>query len=106
MKKLFLFTLGVAIYTSSFASSTGELKTALKEKVNFSETSLPIEKNSVHFVRVSFKVDQNGHIHILDANYSNNEIKKLLFQKLSQISLDDVSFKDDVYYYEFTFRKE
>lgn len=106
MKNLFLFTLGISLYASAVAGSTGELKAALKEKIRFSETSLPIEKNSVHFVRVSFKVDENGHITILEANYSNNEVKELLFQKLSQIKLSDVSFKEDIYYYEFTFRKE
>jgi len=106
MKKLFLFTLGIVFYVSSVAGSSGELKTALKEKVNFNETTLPIEKNSVHFVRVSFRVSEDGQIHILEANYSNNEVKELLFQKLSQVSLSDVSFKEDVYYYEFTFRKE
>lgn len=106
MKKIFLFTLGVALCASSVASSTGELKAALKEKVNFNETSLPIEKNSVHFVRVSFRINEDGQIHILEANYSNSEVKELLFQKLSQINLSEIPFKDDVYYYEFTFRKE
>lgn len=106
MKKLFLFTLGIVLYASSFANSSGELKTALKEKVNFSETTLPIEKNSVHFVRVSFRVSEDGRVHILGANYSNNEVKELLFQKLSEVSLSDISFKEDIYYYEFTFRKE
>ena len=106
MKKLFLFSACITLFFVSSANSTEELKSILKEKVTFGETALPIEKNSVHFVRVSFKINEDGLINILEANYSSSEIKKLLFKKLSQINLKDVSFKEDVYYYEFTFRKE
>ncbi len=106
MKKLFLLSTCITLFLVSSASSTEDLKSLLKERVTFDKTALPIEKNSVHFVRVSFKVDENGLINILEANYSNGEIKELLFKKLSQVNLKEISFKEDIYYYEFTFRKE
>ncbi|MFT5920533.1 MAG: hypothetical protein ACI9FU_002353, partial [Granulosicoccus sp.] len=50
------------------------------------------------------KVDKNGKLQIMEANYSHEALKDLLVNELALITLDE-SATDQVFFYEFHFEK-
>ena len=106
MKKVLLVAsvLFTSVY-SSYASGNSNVSEKLSEVVKFENNSLSISKNETAFVKVSFKVNQNGKIEVLATNYSDENIKEKLMEKLNQITLENQHDVDEVYYYNFTFKK-
>ena len=102
------------IITAALAVSTlfhvdaSTVRTHVKQQIESSlsahKLNLPLEVNQKGLVRVSLKVDQNGKLQIIEANYSHEELKELLINELALISLDK-SATDEVFFYEFHFEK-
>lgn len=68
------------------------------------EMKLPLEAEQQGLVRASLKVDENGKLQIVEANYSHKELKDLLAKQLSNIDLEGRT-TNEVFYYEFHFEK-
>jgi hypothetical protein len=95
----------LAMLNHSFATGASSVKKELDEAIKFENNSLSIEKNRTAFVKVSFKVNDQGKIEVLDSNYSDRSIKQQLMEKLAEITLSNQHDVNKVYYYNFTFKK-
>lgn len=97
--------LGSGLFNSTYAGGNLNLNDKLKEVVKFENNKLPIAKNETAFVKVSFKIDEQGKVEILDANYSDENVKQQLMKKLDNLKIDEKHNPNKVYYYNFTFKK-
>ena len=97
--------LGSGLFNSTYAGGNFNLKDKLKKVVKFENNKLPIEKNETAFVKVSFKINEEGKVEILDANYSDENVKQQLVEKLEALKIDEKHDSEKVYYYNFTFKK-
>ena len=101
----------IAILTSGLINNSYagggnfNIKDKLQKVVKFENNKLPIEKNKTAFVKVSFKIDTEGKIEIIETNYSDERIKEQLMEKLNQLKIDEKHDVNKVYYYNFTFKK-
>ena len=103
--------LTVAILTSSLfnvirATETVTMNELLEETITFNNNSLNLKKDQSEFVRISFKVDEERTIDILDMNYSNVKIKDQLVEKLKAIEINESIDIKETYYFNFTFEKK
>ena len=100
----------VAIFASSLisnshATGTIDMYKKLEEVVKFENGVLPVEKNKSEFVKVSFIVNEEGNIEILEMNYSDELIKTQLIKKLAEMKIEGDYDSEEVYNYNFTFMK-
>lgn len=100
----------VAIFSSlmfNMPSSYGtiDMNEKLQEIITFKNGVLPIEDNSSEFVKVSFKINKEGLVEILEMNYSDESIKSQLVEKLSELKVEQNHNSDKIYNYNFTFKK-
>ena len=100
----------VAIFSSSFFNGNNSfgrinINEKLQDLVIFERGTLPVEKNSTEFVKISFKINESGSIEILDMNYSDELVKTQLVEKLSQMKIEEEHDVNEVYNYNFTFKK-
>ena len=91
---LFSFSLG-----HSQESNSKKLKTELTEIVNLEKDKLPSDMKKTEFVILSFKVKKNGKINVLDMNYSNEEIKSILVNKLADAIVENKFIASKIHYY-------
>ena len=102
-----IITAALAVSTL-FHAETSTVEADVKQKIEQSfeslKLNLPLEINQKGIVRVSLKVDENGKLQIVEANYSHEELKDLLVEKLSLISFDK-ELTNEVFFYEFNFEK-
>ena len=85
------------------AGGGNNLNDQIKETVKLE--SLHINKNTTEFVRVSFKINADGHVEILEMNYSNEAIKNQLIQQLKKMTIYGSIDIQEVYNYKFSFIK-
>lgn len=97
---LFSFSLGQAQ-----ESNSKKLKTELTEIVSLEKDKLPADMKKTEFVVLSFKVKQNGKINVLDMNYSNEEIKSILVNKLADAIVENKFIASKIHYYKILFKK-
>ena len=71
----------------------------------YKKGTLPIEKNSTEFVKISFTINEGGKIEILEMNYSDEIIKTQLVSKLSEMNVKEDHDTEKIYNYNFTFKK-
>ncbi len=98
-----LLTASMFLHNES-ATVTSEVKQAIERSVSNPQFSLPLETNEKGLVRVQLKVDENGKIQILDANYSHPELNSFLIKQLALIKVDKEA-ANEVFFYEFRFEK-
>jgi hypothetical protein len=79
--------LGSSFFNSSSAKGTTDINNELKKVVKFDKNQLEIEKNETAFVKVSFKINEEGEIEVLEMNYSDEKIKSQLIKKLSKLKI-------------------
>ena len=94
-----------SLISNVYANGGNELNEKLEETVTFENGVLPLEKNQTDFVKVSFKINKEGKLEILEMNYSDEEIKNLLINKLSEITFNDKQTSNEIYNYNFSFKK-
>lgn len=97
---LFSFTLSIAQ-----ESNSKELKTQMTEIVSLEKEKLPKDMNKTEFVILSFKVKNDGKINVLDMNYSNEEIKSMLVNKLANAIVENKYVSNTIHYYKILFKK-
>ncbi|MBL4593361.1 MAG: hypothetical protein JKX68_06040 [Flavobacteriales bacterium] len=100
----------VVIFSSSFLNGnksygTININEKLQDIVVFEKGTLPIEKNSSEFVKISFKINEEGFVEILEMNYSDELIKTKLVEKLSKMKIEEEHDSEEIYNYNFTFKK-
>jgi hypothetical protein len=89
---------------SSYANDGNNLNEQIKETVKLE--SLHIEKNKTEFVRISFTIDEEGQVIILEMNYSNEEIKNQLINQLKGMEIFGSIDINKVHNYNFSFIKK
>jgi hypothetical protein len=110
MKNLKIILVAITILISSlinisYARGGVGIENKLEETIKFTNGSLALEKNQTEFVKVSFRINKEGTLDILQLNYSNEKIKNQLLSKLSEIVVEDSNNSKEVYNYNFLFKK-
>ncbi|HAP70313.1 MAG TPA: hypothetical protein DCR04_11420 [Flavobacteriales bacterium] len=105
--KTLIITAALAVSTL-FHADASTVRTDVKQEIERSLSAhiltLPLEVNQKGLVRVRLKVDENGKLQIMEANYSHEKLRDLLVHELALITLDE-SATDQVFFYEFHFEK-
>ena len=96
---------GSSFIGKSYAISVPELNEKIEEVVKFKNGALSLEKNRMDFVKISFRINEEGRIEVLALNYSDENIKSQLINKLSKIKVEDNHDGEKVYNYNFSFKK-
>lgn len=102
-----LITLGLAASMMINAETTSvstEVKQKIEESLTLTELKLPLEANQTGLVRASLKVNENGKLEIVEANYSDEKLKEMVATQLSTIDLEGKT-TNEVFYYTFYFEK-
>jgi hypothetical protein len=107
MKKLVITVvlIGASLFNKSYAGEKINIHDKLEEVVKFKKGTLPLEKNKDEFVKVSFKINEAGKVEILEMNYSDESIKTQLIKKLSKMKVEENHDSEEIYYFNFTFKK-
>ena len=56
-------------------------------------------------VRLSLEIDEVGNVHVLESDFSNEQINDLLIRKLANMRLDEGLDKSGIHYIEFRLNK-
>lgn len=105
MKKIVFITAAALLALNIFANNNPSVQKKFEKELKFEANQFLIEKNQTAFVKVSFKIDENGKVKIIDANYSNEKLMKETYKQLNMLHFESQHNSDDVYYYNFTFKK-
>jgi hypothetical protein len=97
--------LGSSILNGSNNYGTINMNEKLKESITFEKGDLSLEKSKTDFVKISFKINEVGSVEILDMNYSDELVKTKLVDKLSKMKVEEAHDINEVYNYNFTFKK-
>ena len=100
-----LAILGSSVFSSSYAIGPINMNEKLDEVVRFENNELPIKTSATEFVKVSFKINDEGKVEVLEMNYSDEKIKTQLVKKLSEMKVEEKHDSEEVYNYNFTFKK-
>jgi hypothetical protein len=92
-----------SLINNAYASGEYNLQDQIKETVKFKHGELPMEKSKENFVKVSFTINKVGRLEILNLNYSDEKIKDLLIEKLSEIIIKGNFNSEEVHNYNFSF---
>ena len=84
---LVLAILGSSMFSFCAAKDNLDIENELKKVVKFEQNQLQIKQNKTAFVRVSFKFNKAGKIEIININYSDENVKSQLINKLSEIKI-------------------
>ncbi|MBL4594067.1 MAG: hypothetical protein JKX68_09665 [Flavobacteriales bacterium] len=106
--KTIILTLAIfstSLFNYSYANGNNSMDKVLENSISFKNGELTINKDQNEFVRVSFKINEEGQIEILKMNYSNEKIKDQLIKKLTTITPFGSFDIEKVYNYNFTFKK-
>lgn len=105
MKKIVFITTAALLALNIFASNNPSVQKKFEKELKFEANQFLIKKNQTEFVKISFKIDEAGKVKILEANYSNEKLMKETYKQLSALHFDNQQNSDDIYYYNFTFKK-
>lgn len=95
----------ISLSNNSYATCSYDMNDVIEEVVKFKNGELILEKNQKAFVKVSFKIDDEGKLEVIEINYSNEVIKDKLIKKLSSLNVHGLEECKEVYNYNFTFEK-
>ena len=91
------------IFSYSHAYGSNPMNKFIEKGISFSNSEFPNNKSD--FVRVSFRINKENKIEIIDTNSSNEIIKGQLLDKLSKLTLLEAIDTEKIYFYNFTFNK-
>lgn len=100
-----LAILGSSLINTSSGKETLDINSELKKVINFNENKLKMERNHTAFVRVSFQFNEDGEVEILEMNYSDENVKSQLIEKLSKMKINKNQNNNETYNYNFKFKK-
>ncbi len=98
-----LLTASMFLHNES-ATLTTKVQQAIEHSVDNLDFKIPLEVNEKGLVRVQLKVDDNGKVQILDANFSHPELNRMVREQIASIQVDKKA-ANEVFYYEFRFEK-
>lgn len=96
----------VPFFNYSYANGNNAMDKILEKGISFKNGELPISNNQNQFVRVSFHINNDNKIEIIETNSSNEFIKVQLIEKLTSLSLFGALDVEKIYNYNFTFKKK
>ncbi len=108
MKNLTLtISLLFSISLSSFSQSDSNepLKTELSKIITLNKEELPADMSRTEVVLFSFNILADGTIKILDMNYSSENIKKAVMNKVSQAVIENTGTFNKTHYFKVVFLK-
>lgn len=106
MKKVLFITGATTLLALNiFANNNTSLQKKFEKELKFEANQFLLEKNQTEFVKISFKIDETGKVKIIDANYSNENLLKETVKQLSMLYFENQYNSNEVYYYNFTFKK-
>jgi hypothetical protein len=97
--------LGSSMFNGSTNCGTFNMNEKLNEIITFDKGALSLEKNNSDFVKISFKINEEGAVEVLEMNYSDELVKTQLVEKLSKMRVEEAHDINEVYNYNFTFKK-
>ena len=97
--------LSASLFNSSYANGNNAMDKVLEKGISFKNGELSINKNQSEFVRVSFRINKEDKIEILETNSSNEFIKEQLLEQLTTLTLFGSLDVKKIYNYTFTFKK-
>jgi hypothetical protein len=92
-------------FADAKAGDRTELRAKIEQKINSTIGDIPLKPGSRDQVRVSFKVNAQGNIKIVDIDFSDESIKNAFVEKLSKINLGSGTDPNETFYYQFSFEK-
>ena len=95
-----------SIFNYSYANGNNAMDKVLEKGISFKNGELSISTKQNEFVRVSFRINKEDKIEIIETNSSNEIIKEQLLEKLTKLSLFGSLDVEKVYIYNFTFKKQ
>ncbi len=95
-----------SLFNHSYANGNSTMDKILEKGISFKNGELPISKQQNQFVRISFRINNENQIEIIETNSSNEFIKEQLIEKLTSLSLFGSLDIDKIYIYNFTFIKK
>ena len=98
--------LSASIFNQSYANGNNAMDKVLEKGISFKNGELSINKNQNEFVRVSFRINKEDKIEIIETNSSNEFIKEQLLEKLTTLTVFGSQDIEKVYNYTFTFNKK
>ena len=105
--KTIILTIAMFIASSfnhSYANGNSTMDKILEKGISFKDGELPIIKEQNQFVRVSFRINNENQIEIIETNSSNEFIKNQLIEKLTKLSLFGSLDIEKIYIYNFIFK--
>ena len=103
---LTLAILTTSIFNNSCAQGNNAMDKVLEKGISFKDGELAINKNQSEFVRVSFRINKESKIEIIETNSSNEFIKEQLLEKLTALTVSGFQNLVKVYAYNFIFKKK
>ena len=103
---LTLVIFSTSFFNYSYANGNNSMDKILENGISFKNGELTINKDQNEFVRVSFKINEEGQIEILEMNYSNEKIKNQLIEQLKGLNIYGCIDVNDIFYYNFRFEKK
>lgn len=100
-----LIIFGTSFIGRSYAKNGTEVRREIENAVKFNAGDLSLENNKVDFVKVSFRINDDGKVEVLALNFSDENIKNQLMSKLLKIAVKDNRDSQKVYNYNFSFKK-
>ena len=97
--------LGSSLLNNSYGNGTINMNEKLQKVMTFKNGALSVEKNNSEFVKISFKINEEGVVEILEMNYSDELVKIQLVEKLSKMRVEEEHDSQEVYNYNFIFKK-
>ena len=91
--------------TNIYASGGNNLNEQIEETVKFEQGELPLQNEKTDFVKISFKINEEGQLELLQMNYSNKRIKDKLVEHLKEIKISGSIDLNEVHNYNFSFVK-
>jgi hypothetical protein len=96
---------GSSLFNGSNTYGSVNMNKTLQEIIIFENGKLPLDKDVSEFVRVSFRINEEGLVEIIGMNYSDELVKDQLIEKLSEIKVNENHDAQEIYNYNFTFKK-
>lgn len=93
-----------SIFNYSYANGNSTMDKILEKGISFKNGELRISKNQNQFVRVSFRINSENKIEIIETNSSNEFIKNQIIEKLTKLNLFGSLDVDKIYIYNFIFK--
>ena len=96
--------IGFSFFGKTYAINNKDLINKIDKVVKLKANSIRLEIDKPSYVRLSFRINEEGKLEIFGLNYSDENLKSKLITKLSEIKFEDNQDSEKIYHYNFTFK--